>query len=148
MYSVEEIQDIIKQAGLKATQQRIILFKMLTASAKHPTVDWLYDQVKKDYPSMSLATVYKTMESFVEAGIVKKVKSEDGKNRYDGNTEKHNHIYCEQTGRIFDFKDSTLQEVVEAYLQEKKVENFEINDIQVQISGRMLNPDKPVHYKT
>lgn len=146
MYSLNQIQRIIKDGGLKATAQRVVLFKILANSSKHPGVDWIYETALIDHPSISLATVYKTMEAFVDAGIVRKVKSEDGKIRFDADTEKHNHIYCKQSGRIFDFRDEELDQLVSSYLKNKGLENFEMNDFQVVINGRVVDPDKPVQY--
>lgn len=132
---------------MKATHQRIVIFKALADSTVHPTIDWLFERVKESYPSISLATVYKTMETFVEYGVVKRVKCEDGKNRFDANMEPHNHMYCENTGRIFDFKDMDLQTIIEEYLSSKQLDNFEVSEVQLQINGRVLDPDKPVQYK-
>lgn len=148
MYSVEEAIQLIKESGLKATHQRMVIFRSLAASTAHPTVDWIFEKVKESYPSISLATVYKTMETFVEAGLVKRVKCEDGKPRFDANLEPHNHLYCESTGKIFDFKDAGLQSVIEEYLASRQLENFEISDIQLQLNGRVVDPNKPVQYKT
>lgn len=139
---------MIKDSGLKATHQRIVIFKALAECNLHPAIDWLFERVKEDYPSISLATVYKTMETFVEAGVVKRVKCEDGKIRFDANMEPHNHMYCENTGEIFDFEDKGLQAVIEEYLSSKQLDNFEVNDVQLLINGRVLDPDKPVQYKT
>lgn len=147
MFSIAQIQDILKQSNLKVTQQRLVILRCLANSGIHPTIDWIYDTIKEDNPAISLATIYKTMETLVEAKVVKKVKCEDGKTRFDSNIEPHNHIYCAQTGRIFDFKDDNLQQIIETYLANKHLENFEVSDIQLQINGTIKNPNKPVHYK-
>lgn len=138
---------MLKKGGLKVTHQRLVIMGSLVNSGIHPTIDWLYESIKADNPAISLATVYKTMETLVEAQIVKKVKCEDGKTRFDANVEPHNHIYCEQTGRIYDFIDNDLQKIIETYLAQKHLENFEISDIQLQINGRVKDPRKTVHYK-
>lgn len=136
----------MKSSGLKVTQQRIAILRSLANSNLHPTIDWIFDAIKEDNPAISLATVYKTMETLVEASLVKKVKSEDGKIRYDANVAPHNHLYCENTGRIIDFSDTELQTIIADYLRNKDFENFEVNDIQLQISGKIIDPHKPVHY--
>lgn len=138
---------MLKNGGLKITHQRLVILGILVNSGMHPTTDWIYESIKADNPAISLATVYKTMETLVEAEIIKKVKCEDGKTRFDANVEPHNHIYCEKTGRIFDFKDDELQDLIETYLTNKQLENFEISEIQLQINGRVKDPQKTVHFK-
>lgn len=147
MFSVAQIQQLLKDGGLKATHQRITILRALLNSGIHPTIDWIYENIKDENPAISLATVYKTMETLVDSGIIKKVKSEDGKTRFDSNLEKHNHIYCEQTGRIFDFQDSELLQIIQNYLSAKQFTNFVVDDIQLQVSGTMVDPNKPVYYK-
>ena len=70
MYSSSQIQVLLKNGGLKATQQRIVILKTLVNSGIHPTIDWLYESINEEHPAISLATVYKTMETLVEAAIV------------------------------------------------------------------------------
>ncbi|MFY0673726.1 MAG: transcriptional repressor [Bacteroidia bacterium] len=147
MFSVADIQQRLKDGGLKATQQRIVILRTLVNSGIHPTIDWLFENIKDDNPAISLATVYKTMETLVDAEIVKKVKSEDGKTRFEGNLDNHNHIYCEQTGRIFDFQDPELQQLIQNYLANKQFTNFKVEDVQLQVNGSVLDPNKPVNYK-
>lgn len=147
MSTVDQIREILKSAELKVTHQRYVILKTLLDSASHPTTDWVFEAIRQDNPAISLATVYKTLETFVTANIVKKVKSEDGKIRFDANVDPHNHIYCKQSGRIFDFKDDQLDQLVQGYLQKSGLENFEMNDFQVVINGRVIDPTKPVSYK-
>lgn len=142
----DRIKDLLKSKDLKVTHQRYVILKTLMSSESHPTIDWIYESIRVDNPAISLATVYKTLETFVLADLVKKVKSEDGKIRFDADTEKHNHIYCKQSGRIFDFRDEELDQLVSSYLKNKGLENFEMNDFQVVINGRVVDPDKPVQY--
>lgn len=147
MYSFQKLQEKLQSHGVKATHQRMVIYRSLIETTTHPTVDWVYESIKKEYPSISLATVYKTLEKFIENGLLRKVKSEDGKTRYDANLAKHDHIYAENTHEIIDFRDEELQRLIKKYLQSAEIENFEVKDIQIQINGSIKDADKPVHFK-
>ena len=92
---------LLKSKELKATPQRISVLKELDKKT-HPTIDDLYDSLKKENPSMSLATVYKNLAMLKEKGIVIEVNVADGKMRYDIYSKPHIHVVCSSCGAIED----------------------------------------------
>ena len=92
---------LLKSKELKATPQRISVLKELDKK-KHPTIDDLYDSLKKENPSMSLATVYKNLAMLKEKGVVIEVNVADGKMRYDIYSKPHIHVVCSSCGAIED----------------------------------------------
>jgi Fur family peroxide stress response transcriptional regulator len=143
-FTYEEIRDKLIAAGIKATQQRIVIYEALSLTKKHPRAEDLYEKIRLNNPSISLATVYKTLELFVQHDLVHKVKTQQDSVRYDFNTSKHSHIYCTTTNQIIDFDDEKLQQMLEQYLKSKRIANFKVSDIQVQINGEIINKALPV----
>lgn len=92
---------LLKTKELKATPQRLSVLKELEKKM-HPTIDDLYEALRKENPSMSLATVYKNLGTLKEKGIVIEVNISDGKMRYDIYSKPHIHFLCKQCHSISD----------------------------------------------
>lgn len=93
--------NLLKTKELKATPQRISVLKEL-GKKMHPTIDDLYEALRKENPSMSLATVYKNLATLKEKGVVIEVNTAEGKMRYDIYSKPHIHLVCRQCGAIED----------------------------------------------
>ncbi len=99
---------ILKNSGLKATPQRLCLLRRL-GSHTHPSIDELYEMIKEDYPSISLATIYKNLSLLMEQNLVIEVNSPGQKPRYDIFEHPHIHIACNHCGHINDISGDTAQ---------------------------------------
>lgn len=143
-YNFEEIREKICKAGLKATQQRIVIYDALINLMNHPTAENIYECVKPANPSISLGTVYKTLDTFVLMGIVHKVSTEEGHMRYDPNVAFHNHIYCTNTREIIDYDSEELNNIIADFFNRKDIQNLTIKDIRLQINGEKPNPDQDI----
>ena len=129
----------LKDSKLKVTPQRIAVLEALNNLKNHPTADKIKEYVVKNHPNIAVGTIYKTLETFVEKGLVKKVKTEKDVMRYDAILRNHHHLYCNDTERIEDFFDDELDNLIEKYFQKKKIPNFEVKDIKLQIIGTFNN---------
>lgn len=100
----DAITDKLKAAGLRITPQRIAILGILSQSKDHPTVEEIHSEVKRTFPMMSLATVYKTVSSLKESGLILEIAGRSGKgSRYDGyNNSAHPHLICNDCGSILD----------------------------------------------
>ena len=105
----------------------------------HPTAENIIEYIKKKHPNISVGTVYKVLDSFVENKLLKKVKTENGIMRYDPLQSNHHHLYCKETDRIEDYEDEKLDELLIDYFNKKGIKNFKIQDIQLQITGKFKN---------
>ena len=123
----------------------MVILNFVEGSKNHPTVEAIYDKVRINNPTLSLATVYSALETFVDHGLVNKVLVKDGAMRYDAHTAPHNHIYCTNTNEIIDFVDQELQSLVEDFFKNKNIENLNIRDISLHIQGEKI--DKRKHIK-
>lgn len=130
-------RDIIKSKGLKATPQRIAVYEAMM-DIGHASADMLIDWLRTKDIELTVATVYNVLESFVNAGIIRKLSSDGIKMFYDINTHDHVHIYCENSNMISDFgdKDRQLMKMVNNFISENKSEDFHINGVEVLIKGQ------------
>jgi len=135
---------MLSDCGLKATPQRIIIYAALLSSQQHPTAEKIKELIQMDQPGISLGTVYKTLDTFVQAGLANRVFSDAGTLRYDACTENHHHIYCTNTKEIVDFEDPELQQLLNNYFKSKQLHNLKIQDIRLQIHAEKIDPEKHI----
>jgi Fur family transcriptional regulator, peroxide stress response regulator len=129
----------LKNGNLKVTPQRIAVLEALNNLKEHPTADKIKEYVVKNHPNIAVGTIYKTLETFVETGLVKKVKTEKDVMRYDAILDNHHHLYCKDSERIEDFFDEELDSMLEKYFMKKRIPNFKVKDIKLQIIGTFNN---------
>lgn len=100
----------LREAGLRMTPQRLALCRALAGTELHPTAQALFDKLAPDYPSLSRATVYNTLEALVSVGVAQQlVDAGQGVMHYDANLEPHAHLVCSHCGRIEDYADPNLE---------------------------------------
>jgi Fur family transcriptional regulator, peroxide stress response regulator len=140
----EEISRQLVEKGLKVTPQRIAVYEALIQLNNHPTAESIINYIKKTYPNIASATVYKVLDALTEKGLIKRVKTEKDIMRYDAILEKHHHLYCSETDRIEDYKDEDLDNLIDDYFRQKGIPEFEIEDIKLQINGKFLKNNKRI----
>ena len=130
--------------GVKLTEQRKIIAKIISESkseygeSDHPDVDELYNRVSKVDPKISIATVYRTVKLFEEAGILTKHDFKGGKARYEAMIESHHdHLIDIKTGEIIEFVDDEIEK-----LQKKVAEKhgYELVDHKLELYGVKKKP--------
>lgn len=131
----QEIANMLSERGLRVTPQRIAILETILKLNNHPTAENIIEYIKKNHPNIAVGTVYKVLDSLVEKHLLKKVKTESGIMRYDPLMTNHHHLYCTETDRIEDYQDEKLDELISDYFKKKGIENFEIQDIKLQITG-------------
>lgn len=125
----------LKDASLKVTPQRLAVLEALNNLTGHPTAERIKEYVLRNHPNIAVGTIYKTLDTFEKRGLIKRVKTENDIMRYDAIAERHHHLYSEDSERIEDFYDSDLNEMLQEYFRKKKIPNFKIKDIRLQIIG-------------
>jgi len=110
--SVNRVQEIVarlRERGHRLTPQRYAVLRALVEGGEHPSADQLFQRVSENYPMMSPATVYKTLDTLKAAGEVLELEFREGPNRYDANLpHAHPHVVCTRCGRIDDVMDERL----------------------------------------
>jgi Fur family peroxide stress response transcriptional regulator len=138
----EEISSKLIEKGLKVTPQRIAILEAIMKLNNHPTAENIIEYIRKNHPNISVATVYKVLDALIENGLISKVKTDKDIMRYDAIIKSHHHLYYSDSDRIEDYNDKELNELLEKYFEKKKIPDFKIEDIKLQIIGKYTKPKK------
>ncbi|MEX2283338.1 MAG: transcriptional repressor [Gemmatimonadota bacterium] len=97
-----QLRHALEANGQRYTEQRAAVYRYLLSTDAHPTADDVFITVRHDIPDISLATVYKSLETLVGCGLAVKLTYGDGSARYDGRTDPHHHARCLACGAVID----------------------------------------------
>ena len=131
--TIETIEQRCISKGVKLTDQRRIIARVMSESDDHPDVDELYTRVSKIDTKISIATIYRTVKLFEEAGILTKHDFKGGKARYEEMRESHHdHLIDVKTGEIIEFVDDEIEK-----LQKKVADKYgyELVDHKLELYG-------------
>ncbi len=120
------------ELGLTLTPQRLAIYQFLATHDSHPSAEEVYREVKPDLPSLSLGTVYRTLELFEENGLVSRVLTLSPQARYDANQDEHHHFICVRCQRVLDSQDARLQQLP---VHEAAPTGFQVLSHRVQVLG-------------
>jgi len=99
----------LRKAGLRLTPQRLAICSFLASTDQHPTAQMIYDQVRPQFPTLSLATVYNTLETLVQLGVINTLGGTGSEaERYDADTSPHVNLSCVSCQRVIDFPSQHL----------------------------------------
>ena len=99
---MQAFEDACRGRGLKVTHQRTEVFRELAATDEHPDAEALYRRVRRRVPAMSLDTVYRTLRTLEELGVVRRAEVDAGASRFDANVQRHDHFICTRCGMVRD----------------------------------------------
>jgi Fur family peroxide stress response transcriptional regulator len=99
---VEHFRGACRKAGIKLTPQRLAIFGAVSRSRSHPTAEATWRELRQAMPSLSLDTVYRTLDTLDRIGMVIRVPGSEGSAHFDGNPSAHHHLVCRQCGAIED----------------------------------------------
>jgi len=134
--NVDKLKEKITSKGMKFTHQRLVIYRSLCDSQDHPTADMVYNQITEENPSISKGTVYKTLESFVNVGILQKFRDDLGLMRFDPVMDTHSHLYCNESSNIRDYKNPDLEQLLNNFFKENQIEGFEVEEVSLVIKGK------------
>jgi Fur family peroxide stress response transcriptional regulator len=106
------IINALRSKGYKATAQRIAICRLVLSSRQHPTAQIVYREVKRLHPTVSVATVYKTLRVLRELRLVQELAFPEGETRFDSNVGPHINVVCLECGRVSDVNDQAIRSVV------------------------------------
>ena len=95
----------------RKSKQREAILRVVKSTNSHPTVDWVYEQVREELPHISLGTVYRDLKLLKEEGAISEIALADTLSRFDGETKNHYHFRCKQCGRIYDVDEPVDEEM-------------------------------------
>jgi Fur family transcriptional regulator, peroxide stress response regulator len=105
---MEEFRRYCRQAGLSLTHQRGVIYRALLEMRSHPDPETVYRKVRKAIPSISLATVYKNIRTFLDAGLMRELSCHHGTLRLETNPKPHHHMVCTRCKAIVDIEESAV----------------------------------------
>lgn len=108
---MNNLTDLLKSRNLKVTPQRLAIFQVLSNTTLHPSAETIYNALQENYPTMSLATVYKTLDSFKRNKLIQEINVGEDSFRYDVTTDSHPHIICTKCHGVFDMESNYLKDV-------------------------------------
>jgi Fe2+ or Zn2+ uptake regulation protein len=132
----ERLKAALEASGHRHTAQRAAIYRYLKGVTTHPTADEIFTQVREVLPEISLATVYKALEAFVEAGVSRKLSMGGGPARYDGRTDDHDHVRCLKCGTVRDVVGTHDSDMIRGFHSD---DGFEILDYRLELIGYCPN---------
>lgn len=116
---MDRIEKLCMEKGMRMTDQRRVIARVLSAASDHPDVEEVYRRAAEIDPRISIATVYRTMRLFEEAGIVERHDFRDGRARYEEVTEEHHdHLIDLQSGRVIEFQNEEIERLQDLVARE------------------------------
>ena len=132
MKSPDELTDLFRSRGLKVTPQRRAIFRILHDSHQHPNAEQVFAEVRAEMPTISLRTVYQTLNDLAAMGEVQALDLGTGSARFDSNLEAHHHLVCQVCGRVRDLHGGFSALKVPA----RQRHGFEVESTEIVFRGR------------
>lgn len=134
---MQTIEETLRAKKIKVTPQRMAVYTILKETKEHPNVEMIYQKLKPNYPAMSLATVYKTVDILKRVGLVQELNVGEGGLRYDATTKPHSHTYCENCSKVDDVENLPLKQFQSKELFHKVSEEsgFKVSNAQLYFYG-------------
>lgn len=140
MKSVQVLTEQFRERGLKVTPQRQSIFRALSRSTVHPTAESVYAAVSAEMPTISLRTVYQTLNDLAAMGELSTLDLGTGSTRFDPNLDPHHHLVCEVCGRIDDLHTSFPGVAVP---RTRETKGFQVTATQIVFRGRCADCASP-----
>jgi Fur family ferric uptake transcriptional regulator len=132
---VNRIEKACLDKGLRMTDQRRIIARVVSEAYDHPDAEELYRRSVAVDPKISIATVYRTVKLFEDAGILERHDFRDGRSRYEEISDHHDHLIDVTTGKVIEFVDQKIEALQRRVAQEL---GFELVDHRLELYGRPL----------
>ena len=117
---------------MKRTKQKEAILRVLSSTTSHPTADWVYAEVRKEIPNISLGTVYRNLKLLRQSGEISEIDFSSTFSRFDGNPGNHYHFRCEKCGCVFDVDEPVNKELNERIAQKT---GFKISHHRLEFRG-------------
>ena len=139
-HAVIDVEALCADKGLRITEQRRVIARILSESEDHPDVETLHGRASAIDPKISIATVYRTVRLFEEAGILARHEFGDGRARYEAaSDEHHDHLIDVETGKVVEFVDEEL-EALQRRIAEKL--GYRLVDHRMELYGVALDRNR------
>ena len=131
MKTPAELTELFRSRGLKVTPQRQMLFGLLHGNGVHPTAESLFAAAREQMPTISLRTVYQTLNDLESMGEIQQLDVGTGSSRFDPNTDAHHHLVCDRCGKVRD----VYVEVPGVHVPRGRAQGFAVRAVEVVFRG-------------
>ncbi len=136
---MDRIEKLCQEKGMRMTEQRRVIAQVLSGSDDHPDVEELYRRASAIDSNISIATVYRTVRLFEEAGILERHDFRDGRSRYEEVPEAHHdHLIDMKTGRVVEFRNEEIEQLQARIAREL---GYELIDHRLELYGRPIKQE-------
>lgn len=132
-HRLADFNELLRAKGLKVTQQRLVIFRVMQQSHGHLTAEQVHAAVSRDNPTLSLSTVYATLETLVEIGALAEITMDDGRKLFDRTTSAHHHFVDIDTGAVSDLDEC---DAIKLDLKALAKKGYIIEKTRVTVYGR------------
>lgn len=123
---------VLRQAGVRVTPQREAIYREIVKTDEHPDAETIFKRIRERMPTVSLDTVYRTLNTLAENGLLSRVQVASGRVRFDANLDQHHHFVCGQCGLVRDFYSQQL----DRFVVPPDVEEWgTVNSVHLQLRG-------------
>ena len=137
---MDRIEKLCVEKGMRMTDQRRVVARVLSSAKDHPDVEELYRRAHAEDPHISIATVYRTVRLFEEAGIIERHDFRDGRSRYEEMPDvHHDHLIDMRTGRVIEFVDEDIEKLQHAIAKRL---GFRLIDHRLELYGVPVDDEK------
>ncbi len=140
--NIESLKIKLREKGLKATPRRLSILEAIIELKNHPTAEEIYKYIRTQNQNIATATVYKALDIMVARRLINKVETEKQIIRYDAIPEPHHHLYSCESSIIKDYENDEINRILEKYFKKNKIQDFDIEEIKLQIIGKFRSPQK------
>ncbi len=129
---MKRFEEVCRESGVKLTYQRMEVFREVAGTEDHPDAETVFHGVRKRIPTISLDTVYRTLWTLNDLGLIKTLGASRERSRFDANLDQHHHFVCTQCGHTYDFISETLNNL---HLPDSVDELGKIESTLVEVRG-------------
>lgn len=126
-----DLTELLREHDIAPSAQRLAVAQYVLRTRAHPSADQVWVEARKRLPILSRATVYNTLNIFVEKGLLQQLVLSEGRVVFDPNTDAHHHFIDEKSGRIYDIPWEALE-----VAGVRELPSFDVHDYQVVLRGR------------
>lgn len=130
-----DLADRCASAGLKMTEQRRTILKVLDEAMDHPSVETVYERARQVDPAISIATVYRTLSLLDEMDLIVRHEFKENFSRYETNLDHHHHLIDLESGKVIEFKNEELEELKHRIALEL---GYDLVDHRLELYGKKL----------
>lgn len=130
-----ELEKACAEKGLKMTGQRRVILRVLGSSEDHPSVETVYERARDIDPSISIATVYRTLSLLDEMNLVIRHEFQEGHSRYELNWDHHHHLIDMETGNVIEFQNEELEKLKKKIARDL---GYDLIDHRLELYGKKI----------